>query len=157
MAHLPACRVDKRRHDQGFSNTSEPTVTKEQDLLTELHGTSTELEFRRQALSLCFLTYIHYLQRCLELERKVPASLQNQKFSQVHLIAWRHGVVLCGTEKVVLSPSFPQVSGVGYSGEGNVYLLPSKEILKEFSNVSVGKLVEVSISYESACPVCFQF
>uniref|UniRef100_A0A674HAT1 Calcium-transporting ATPase n=1 Tax=Taeniopygia guttata TaxID=59729 RepID=A0A674HAT1_TAEGU len=33
-----------------------------------------------------------------------------------------------------------EVSGVGYNGEGNVYLLPSKEILKEFSNVSIGKL-----------------
>lgn len=63
----------------------------------------------------------------------------------------------CVALRKFFSPSFPQVSGVGYSGEGNVYLLPSKEILKEFSNVSVGKLVEVSISYESACPVCFQF
>ncbi|NWT18595.1 AT2C2 ATPase, partial [Vireo altiloquus] len=33
-----------------------------------------------------------------------------------------------------------EVSGVGYNGEGNVYLLPSKEILKEFSNISIGKL-----------------
>lgn len=38
-----------------------------------------------------------------------------------------------------------QVSGVGYSGEGTVYLLPSKEVIKGFSNVSVGKLVEVSV------------
>lgn len=37
-----------------------------------------------------------------------------------------------------------QVSGVGYNGEGTVCLLPSKEVIKEFSNVSVGKLVEVS-------------
>lgn len=40
---------------------------------------------------------------------------------------------------------FPQVSGVGYNGKGSVCLLPSKEVLKEFSNVSVGKLVEVSV------------
>lgn len=46
---------------------------------------------------------------------------------------------------------------MGYNGEGNVYLLPSKEILKEFSNVSVGKLVEVSINYETACPIYIQF
>lgn len=36
-----------------------------------------------------------------------------------------------------------QVSGIGYSGEGTVCLLPSKEVIKGFSNVSVGKLVEV--------------
>lgn len=53
--------------------------------------------------------------------------------------------------------SLPQVSGVGYNGEGNVYLLPSKEILKEFSNVSVGKLVEVSIKREPACPIYSHF
>lgn len=38
-----------------------------------------------------------------------------------------------------------QVSGIGYSGEGTVCLLPSQEVVKEFSNISVGKLVEVSI------------
>lgn len=38
-----------------------------------------------------------------------------------------------------------QVSGVGYNGKGTVCLLPSKEVIKEFSNVSVGKLVEVSV------------
>lgn len=38
-----------------------------------------------------------------------------------------------------------QVSGVGYNGNGTVCLLPSKEVIKQFSNVSVGKLVEVSI------------
>lgn len=37
-----------------------------------------------------------------------------------------------------------QVSGVGYNGKGTVCLLPSREVLREFSNVSVGKLVEVS-------------
>ncbi|NXL88034.1 AT2C2 ATPase, partial [Alectura lathami] len=40
--------------------------------------------------------------------------------------------------------------GVGYNGEGNVYLLPSKEILKEFSNVSVGKLVEAGCVVNNA-------
>ncbi|XP_036296340.1 calcium-transporting ATPase type 2C member 2 isoform X3 [Pipistrellus kuhlii] len=35
-----------------------------------------------------------------------------------------------------------EVSGVGYNGQGTVCLLPSKEVVKEFSNVSVGKLVE---------------
>lgn len=45
---------------------------------------------------------------------------------------------------------------MGYNGEGNVHLLPSKEILKEFSNVSVGKLVEVSVNYEPASPSCIQ-
>ncbi|NXO20060.1 AT2C2 ATPase, partial [Cisticola juncidis] len=43
-----------------------------------------------------------------------------------------------------------QVSGVGYNGEGNVYLLPSKEILKEFSNISVGKLVEAGCVVNNA-------
>lgn len=38
-----------------------------------------------------------------------------------------------------------QVSGVGYDGRGTVCLLPSKEVIKEFSNVSVGKLVEVGV------------
>lgn len=38
-----------------------------------------------------------------------------------------------------------QVSGVGYNGRGAVCLLPSKEVIKEFNNVSVGKLVEVSV------------
>ncbi|XP_045845438.1 calcium-transporting ATPase type 2C member 2 isoform X2 [Meles meles] len=35
-----------------------------------------------------------------------------------------------------------EVSGVGYNGDGAVCLLPSKEVLKRFSNVSVGRLVE---------------
>uniref|UniRef100_A0A4X2LQE9 Calcium-transporting ATPase n=1 Tax=Vombatus ursinus TaxID=29139 RepID=A0A4X2LQE9_VOMUR len=35
-----------------------------------------------------------------------------------------------------------EVSGVGYNGIGVVCLLPSNEVIKEFSNVSVGKLVE---------------
>lgn len=39
-----------------------------------------------------------------------------------------------------------QVSGVGYNGNGTVCLLPSKEVIKQFSNVSVGKLVEVSVN-----------
>uniref|UniRef100_A0A674HR13 Calcium-transporting ATPase n=1 Tax=Taeniopygia guttata TaxID=59729 RepID=A0A674HR13_TAEGU len=43
-----------------------------------------------------------------------------------------------------------EVSGVGYNGEGNVYLLPSKEILKEFSNVSIGKLVEAGCVVNNA-------
>ncbi|XP_009645482.1 calcium-transporting ATPase type 2C member 2 [Egretta garzetta] len=43
-----------------------------------------------------------------------------------------------------------EVSGVGYNGEGNVHLLPSKEILKEFSNVSVGKLVEAGCVVNNA-------
>ncbi|XP_009089006.2 calcium-transporting ATPase type 2C member 2 isoform X1 [Serinus canaria] len=43
-----------------------------------------------------------------------------------------------------------EVSGVGYNGEGNVYLLPSKEILKEFSNISIGKLVEAGCVVNNA-------
>ncbi|NXB00645.1 AT2C2 ATPase, partial [Cnemophilus loriae] len=43
-----------------------------------------------------------------------------------------------------------EVSGVGYNGQGNVYLLPSKEILKEFSNISVGKLVEAGCVVNNA-------
>ncbi|XP_067854215.1 calcium-transporting ATPase type 2C member 2-like [Heptranchias perlo] len=35
-----------------------------------------------------------------------------------------------------------EVTGTGYNGNGNVCLLPSGEIVKTFSNVSVGKLVE---------------
>ncbi|XP_067396283.1 calcium-transporting ATPase type 2C member 2 isoform X2 [Emydura macquarii macquarii] len=45
--------------------------------------------------------------------------------------------------QLVTSDGFQaEVSGVGYSGEGSVCLLPSKEVIKGFSNVSVGKLVE---------------
>uniref|UniRef100_A0A8C8VJV1 Calcium-transporting ATPase n=1 Tax=Pelusios castaneus TaxID=367368 RepID=A0A8C8VJV1_9SAUR len=45
--------------------------------------------------------------------------------------------------QLVTSDGFQaEVSGVGYSGEGSVCLLPTKEVIKEFSNVSVGKLVE---------------
>ncbi|XP_026519518.1 calcium-transporting ATPase type 2C member 2-like [Terrapene carolina triunguis] len=45
--------------------------------------------------------------------------------------------------QLVTSDGFQaEVSGVGYSGKGSVCLLPSKEVIKEFSNVSVGKLVE---------------
>ncbi|XP_067905252.1 calcium-transporting ATPase type 2C member 2-like [Heterodontus francisci] len=35
-----------------------------------------------------------------------------------------------------------EVTGTGYNGNGNVCLLPSGEIVKAFSNVSIGKLVE---------------
>ncbi|XP_007669837.1 calcium-transporting ATPase type 2C member 2 isoform X1 [Ornithorhynchus anatinus] len=35
-----------------------------------------------------------------------------------------------------------EVSGVGYNGKGSVCLLPSNEVIKEFSSISVGKLVE---------------
>uniref|UniRef100_A0A8D0DJ70 Calcium-transporting ATPase n=1 Tax=Salvator merianae TaxID=96440 RepID=A0A8D0DJ70_SALMN len=45
--------------------------------------------------------------------------------------------------QLVTSDGFKaEVSGVGYNGDGNVYLLPSQEVIKEFSNISVGKLVE---------------
>ncbi|XP_042733190.1 calcium-transporting ATPase type 2C member 2 isoform X4 [Lagopus muta] len=53
--------------------------------------------------------------------------------------------------RLVTSDGFQaEVSGVGYNGEGNVFLLPSKEILKEFSNVSVGKLVEAGCVVNNA-------
>nr|XP_009943652.1 PREDICTED: calcium-transporting ATPase type 2C member 2 [Opisthocomus hoazin] len=53
--------------------------------------------------------------------------------------------------QLVTSDGFQaEVSGVGYNGEGNVHLLPSKEILKEFSNVSVGKLVEAGCVVNNA-------
>uniref|UniRef100_A0A8B9T8W3 Calcium-transporting ATPase n=1 Tax=Anas platyrhynchos TaxID=8839 RepID=A0A8B9T8W3_ANAPL len=53
--------------------------------------------------------------------------------------------------RLVTSDGFQaEVSGVGYNGEGNVYLLPSKEILKEFSNVSIGKLVEAGCVVNNA-------
>ncbi|XP_019490363.1 PREDICTED: calcium-transporting ATPase type 2C member 2 [Hipposideros armiger] len=39
-----------------------------------------------------------------------------------------------------------EVSGVGYNSQGTVCLLPTKEVIKEFSNISVGKLVEVSLT-----------
>ncbi|XP_044125276.1 calcium-transporting ATPase type 2C member 2 [Bufo gargarizans] len=35
-----------------------------------------------------------------------------------------------------------EITGVGYDGKGSVNLLPSNDELREFSNVSVGKLVE---------------
>ncbi|NXA04797.1 AT2C2 ATPase, partial [Sapayoa aenigma] len=53
--------------------------------------------------------------------------------------------------RLVTSDGFQaEVSGVGYNGEGNVSLLPTKEILKEFSNVSVGKLVEAGCVVNNA-------
>ncbi|NXF02919.1 AT2C2 ATPase, partial [Smithornis capensis] len=53
--------------------------------------------------------------------------------------------------RLVTSDGFQaEVSGVGYSGDGNVSLLPTKEILKEFSNVSVGKLVEAGCVVNNA-------
>ncbi|XP_034973810.1 calcium-transporting ATPase type 2C member 2 [Zootoca vivipara] len=45
--------------------------------------------------------------------------------------------------QLVTSDGFKaEVSGVGYNREGDVCLLPSREVIKEFSNISVGKLVE---------------
>ncbi|KAL7978957.1 hypothetical protein Chor_001260 [Crotalus horridus] len=45
--------------------------------------------------------------------------------------------------QLVTSDGFKaEVTGVGYNREGNVCLLPSKEVIKGFSNISVGKLVE---------------
>ncbi|XP_021112260.1 calcium-transporting ATPase type 2C member 2 isoform X8 [Heterocephalus glaber] len=35
-----------------------------------------------------------------------------------------------------------EVSGVGYNGQGTVHLLPAKEVIRGFTSVSVGKLVE---------------
>ncbi|XP_004584279.2 calcium-transporting ATPase type 2C member 2 isoform X1 [Ochotona princeps] len=46
------------------------------------------------------------------------------------------------TQLVTSDGLHAEVSGVGYSGEGTVCLLPSQEVVKEFSNISVGKLVE---------------
>uniref|UniRef100_A0A452ULB8 Calcium-transporting ATPase n=1 Tax=Ursus maritimus TaxID=29073 RepID=A0A452ULB8_URSMA len=46
------------------------------------------------------------------------------------------------TQLVTSDGLHAEVSGVGYNGKGTVCLLPSKEVIKEFSNVSVGKLVE---------------
>ncbi|XP_012661551.1 calcium-transporting ATPase type 2C member 2 [Otolemur garnettii] len=46
------------------------------------------------------------------------------------------------TQLVTSDGLHAEVSGVGYDGKGTVCLLPSKEVIKEFSNVSVGKLVE---------------
>lgn len=36
-----------------------------------------------------------------------------------------------------------QVTGIGYDEKGTVNLLPNNEELRDFSNISVGKLVEV--------------
>ncbi|XP_023082581.1 calcium-transporting ATPase type 2C member 2 [Piliocolobus tephrosceles] len=46
------------------------------------------------------------------------------------------------TQLVTSDGLHAEVSGVGYDGQGTVCLLPSKEVIKEFSSVSVGKLVE---------------
>ncbi|XP_058431815.1 calcium-transporting ATPase type 2C member 2 isoform X2 [Marmota monax] len=46
------------------------------------------------------------------------------------------------TQLVTSDGLHAEVSGVGYNGKGTVCLLPSKEVIREFSNVSVGKLVE---------------
>ncbi|XP_051024953.1 calcium-transporting ATPase type 2C member 2 [Acomys russatus] len=49
---------------------------------------------------------------------------------------------MTATQLVTSDGFHAEVSGVGYSGEGTVCLLPSMEVVKGFSNVSVGKLVE---------------
>ncbi|NP_081198.1 calcium-transporting ATPase type 2C member 2 [Mus musculus] len=49
---------------------------------------------------------------------------------------------MTATQLVTSDGFHAEVSGVGYSGEGTVCLLPSKEVIKGFDNVSVGKLVE---------------
>ncbi|KAM4800528.1 calcium-transporting ATPase type 2C member 2 [Urocitellus parryii] len=46
------------------------------------------------------------------------------------------------TQLVTSDGLHAEVSGVGYNGRGTVCLLPSKEVIRAFSNVSVGKLVE---------------
>ncbi|KAM4833675.1 calcium-transporting ATPase type 2C member 2 [Thomomys bottae] len=46
------------------------------------------------------------------------------------------------TQLVTSDGLLAEVSGVGYNGTGTVRLLPTKEALKEFANVSVGRLVE---------------
>uniref|UniRef100_A0A8C9UVM3 Calcium-transporting ATPase n=1 Tax=Spermophilus dauricus TaxID=99837 RepID=A0A8C9UVM3_SPEDA len=46
------------------------------------------------------------------------------------------------TQLVTSDGLHAEVSGVGYNGKGTVCLLPSKEVIRGFSNVSVGKLVE---------------
>lgn len=46
------------------------------------------------------------------------------------------------TQLVTSDGLHAKVSGVGYSGKGTVCLVPSNEVLKEFSNISVGRLVE---------------
>ncbi|XP_007528427.1 calcium-transporting ATPase type 2C member 2 isoform X2 [Erinaceus europaeus] len=46
------------------------------------------------------------------------------------------------TQLVTSDGLHAEVSGVGYNGKGTIYLLPSREVIKEFSNVSVGRLVE---------------
>ncbi|XP_032179145.1 calcium-transporting ATPase type 2C member 2 isoform X4 [Mustela erminea] len=46
------------------------------------------------------------------------------------------------TQLVTSDGLHAEVSGVGYNGDGSVRLLPSKEVLTRFSNVSVGRLVE---------------
>ncbi|KAK7830309.1 hypothetical protein U0070_018817 [Myodes glareolus] len=49
---------------------------------------------------------------------------------------------MTATQLVTSDGFHAEVTGVGYSGEGAVCLLPSKEVIQGFSNVSVGKLVE---------------
>uniref|UniRef100_A0A8C6RI25 Calcium-transporting ATPase n=1 Tax=Nannospalax galili TaxID=1026970 RepID=A0A8C6RI25_NANGA len=45
--------------------------------------------------------------------------------------------------QLVTSDGFhAEVSGVGYNDQGTVCLLPSREVIKGFNNISVGKLVE---------------
>ncbi|XP_014444858.1 calcium-transporting ATPase type 2C member 2 [Tupaia chinensis] len=46
------------------------------------------------------------------------------------------------TQLVTSDGLHAEVSGVGYNGSGTVCLLPSKEVIKGFSCISVGKLVE---------------
>ncbi|XP_040299173.1 calcium-transporting ATPase type 2C member 2 isoform X2 [Herpailurus yagouaroundi] len=50
------------------------------------------------------------------------------------------------TQLVTSDGLHAEVSGVGYNGKGTVCLLPSKEVVKEFNNVSVGKLVEMGLA-----------
>ncbi|XP_039083252.1 calcium-transporting ATPase type 2C member 2 [Hyaena hyaena] len=54
------------------------------------------------------------------------------------------------TQLVTSDGLHAEVSGVGYNGKGAVCLLPSKEVIKEFNNVSVGKLVEAGCAANNA-------
>ncbi|XP_056381451.1 calcium-transporting ATPase type 2C member 2 isoform X3 [Hyla sarda] len=49
---------------------------------------------------------------------------------------------MTATKLVTSDGLHAEVTGVGYDGKGSVHLLPSNDEVREFSNVSIGKLVE---------------
>ncbi|KAM9301958.1 calcium-transporting ATPase type 2C member 2 [Gastrophryne carolinensis] len=57
---------------------------------------------------------------------------------------------MTATKLVTSDGLHAEVSGVGYDGKGAVHLMPTNEELRDYSNVSVGKLVEAGVIANNA-------